>query len=64
MKITAIKTVVVNTEMRNWVFVKVETDQGGGSLAGAKPLWSGKHAPWWVRWKTWPRWRSAKIRLE
>jgi galactonate dehydratase len=29
MKITAIKTVVVNAEMRNWVFVKVETDQGG-----------------------------------
>ncbi len=29
MKITAIKTVVVNAEMRNWVFVKVETDQQG-----------------------------------
>ena len=29
MKITAIKTVVVNAEMRNWVFVKVETDQPG-----------------------------------
>jgi len=29
MKITAIKTVVVNAEMRNWVFVKVETDQAG-----------------------------------
>lgn len=29
MKITAIKTVVVNAEMRNWVFVKVETDQDG-----------------------------------
>jgi len=27
MKITAIKSVVVNAEMRNWVFVKVETDQ-------------------------------------
>lgn len=29
MKITAIKTVVVNAQMRNWVFVKVETDQPG-----------------------------------
>ncbi len=29
MKITAIKTAVVNAEMRNWVFVKVETDQPG-----------------------------------
>jgi galactonate dehydratase len=29
MKITAIKTVVVNAEMRNWVFVKIETDQAG-----------------------------------
>ncbi|CAH1651792.1 Galactonate dehydratase [Hyphomicrobiales bacterium] len=29
MKITAIKTTVVNAEMRNWVFVKVETDTPG-----------------------------------
>ena len=29
MKITAIRTIVVNAEMRNWVFVKVETDQAG-----------------------------------
>src|SRR5438094_792937 len=29
MKITAIRTVVVNAEMRNWVFVKVETDEAG-----------------------------------
>ncbi|MGH8291829.1 MAG: enolase C-terminal domain-like protein, partial [Steroidobacteraceae bacterium] len=29
MKITAITTTVVNAEMRNWVFVKVETDQPG-----------------------------------
>jgi galactonate dehydratase len=29
MKITALKTMVVNAEMRNWVFVKVETDQAG-----------------------------------
>jgi galactonate dehydratase len=27
MKITGLKTVVVNAEMRNWVFVKVETDE-------------------------------------
>ena len=29
LKISAIKTIVVNAEMRNWVFVKVETDQAG-----------------------------------
>ncbi len=29
MKITAVKTVVVNAQMRNWVFIKVETDQPG-----------------------------------
>jgi len=29
MKITAIRAVVVNAELRNWVFVKVETDQSG-----------------------------------
>ena len=29
MKITDIKTLVVNAIMRNWVFVKVETDQPG-----------------------------------
>jgi galactonate dehydratase len=28
-KITALKTVVVHAQMRNWVFVKVETDQPG-----------------------------------
>ncbi len=28
MKITAIKSIVVNAKMRNWVFVKVETDEG------------------------------------
>jgi hypothetical protein len=27
MKITAVKPLVVHAEMRNWVFVKVETDQ-------------------------------------
>jgi galactonate dehydratase len=29
MKITDIKTVIVNAEMRNWVFVNVETDEPG-----------------------------------
>src|SRR5258707_4112154 len=29
MRITALKALVVNAEMRNWVFVKVETDQAG-----------------------------------
>ena len=29
MKITAVKPVVVNANMRNWVFVKVETDEPG-----------------------------------
>ena len=29
MKITKLKTVVVNAEMRNWVFCKIETDQPG-----------------------------------
>jgi galactonate dehydratase len=29
MKLTSIKTLVVNAEMRNWVFVKAETDQAG-----------------------------------
>lgn len=29
MKITAIKTLIVNARMRNWIFVKVETDQDG-----------------------------------
>jgi galactonate dehydratase len=29
MKITNVKTIVVNAEMRNWVFVKIETDQQG-----------------------------------
>jgi galactonate dehydratase len=28
MKITGLNTVVVNAEMRNWIFVKVETDEG------------------------------------
>ncbi len=28
MKITAIRPVIVNAQMRNWIFVKVETDEG------------------------------------
>jgi galactonate dehydratase len=28
MKITGVRSIVVNAEMRNWVFVKVETDEG------------------------------------
>jgi len=28
MRITGLSTVVVNAEMRNWVFVKVQTDEG------------------------------------
>lgn len=42
MKITNIKTSVVNAEMRNWVFVKVETDQPG--------LWGWGEAS--LEWKT------------
>src|SRR5437868_8064663 len=29
MKITAIETFVVNADLRNWIFVKVETDEPG-----------------------------------
>jgi len=29
MKITAVRTTVCNAEMRNWVFVRIETDQAG-----------------------------------
>jgi galactonate dehydratase len=29
MRITAVRTLVVNAELRNWIFVKVETDQPG-----------------------------------
>ena len=42
MKISGLKTVVVNAEMRNWVFVKVETDQDG--------LWGWGEAS--LEWKT------------
>jgi galactonate dehydratase len=43
MKITDIRTVVVNAQMRNWVFVKVETDQDG--LAG----WGEASLEWKTR---------------
>ncbi len=42
MKITGIKTTVVNAQMRNWVFVKVETDQPG--------LWGWGESS--LEWKT------------
>jgi galactonate dehydratase len=42
MRITAVRTVVVNAQMRNWVFVKVETDQAG--------LWGWGEAS--LEWKT------------
>lgn len=42
MKITNIRAIVVNAEMRNWVFVKVETDQDG--------LWGWGEAT--LNWKT------------
>ena len=42
MKITAIKTLVCNAEMRNWVFVRVETDQSG--LYGWGEATSGRPA--------------------
>src|SRR5215831_8462413 len=42
MRITRIRTVVVNAQMRNWVFVKVETDQDG--------LWGWGEAS--LEWKT------------
>lgn len=33
MKITSVRTVVVNAEMHNWIFVKIETDGGWYGLA-------------------------------
>ncbi len=38
MKITAIRTVVVNAELRNWVFVRVETDTPGLTGLGEATL--------------------------
>jgi galactonate dehydratase len=43
LKITNIRTVIVNARMRNWVFVKVETDQDG--LAG----WGEASLEWKTR---------------
>ena len=59
MKITAVTTVVVNAQMRNWVFVKVSTDEGVvgwgeaslewktravcGAVADLEPLIVGQH---------------------
>ena len=48
MKITAVRTLVVNAEMRNWVFVKVETDQDGLYGWGESTLGSSAS-------KIWPR---------
>jgi galactonate dehydratase len=42
MKITAVRTLVCNAEMRNWVFVRIETDQSG--------LWGWGEAS--LEWKT------------
>jgi galactonate dehydratase len=42
MKITGVRTVVCNAEMRNWVFVRVDTDQAG--------LWGWGEAS--LEWKT------------
>ena len=42
MKIRAVRTLVVNAEMRNWIFVKVETDEDG--------LWGWGEAT--LEWKT------------
>ena len=42
MKILAVRTVVCNAEMRNWVFVRVQTDQAG--------LWGWGEAS--LEWKT------------
>ena len=38
MKITAIRTVVVNAQLRNWVFVRVETDTPGLTGLGEATL--------------------------
>jgi galactonate dehydratase len=39
MKITRVSTVVVNAEMRNWVFVKLETDEGVTGWGEATVEW-------------------------
>ena len=55
MKITALKSVVVAAPPnRNWVFVKVETDQAG-PYGWARARWNGKPAPWSASSRTWRR---------
>ena len=39
MKITDIKSIVVNAKMRNWIFVKVETDEGIAGWGEASMEW-------------------------
>jgi L-alanine-DL-glutamate epimerase-like enolase superfamily enzyme len=60
-KITSVRTVVVNAEMRNWVFVRVDTEEDGLYGWGEASL----------EWKTravcgqstiWPPSSSAKAR--
>ncbi len=54
MHVTSIETTVVNAEMRNWVFVKVETDQPGLYGWGEATL-NGRRAPSSARSRTWRR---------
>ena len=51
MKITAIKTVVVNAKLRNWIFVRVETDVPGLS-ASARRRSNSRPAPSSARSRT------------
>ena len=48
MKITALDTVVVHAEMRNWVFVKVSTDEGLVGWGEATVEWktTTSRIPW------------------
>ena len=39
MKITAIRPLIVNAKMRNWIFVKVETDEGVTGWGEASLEW-------------------------
>jgi galactonate dehydratase len=50
MKVTGVKTIVVNAEMRNWVFVKIETDRQG-SYGQGKLRWNGKPEALSARWR-------------
>ena len=42
LRITAVETVVVNAELRNWVLVKVRTDQAGAQILDVKFADKGK----------------------